>query len=155
MLYPFKARKLGAFVAHVRKRVSFSLWRHLRVSFAHETSINSERLENRSIFFLPLTHSGRRSLTKKGFSVQSCAIFGVTFLVISKNNTRIGRSVKRESNNKTDSEDGRALHSIPFFNDRRQEWVRGRKKMYRFCNLSLFVLISRVNETLRWRHKVN
>ena len=52
-------------------------------------------------------------------------------------------------NNKSDSENGRALHKIPFFNDHRpSEWKE--EKMDRFCNLSLFMLAC-----LWWRHKVN
>ena len=34
------------------------------------------------------------------------------------------------------------------------DWDEG-KKTHRFCNLSLFMLVSWANETLRWRHKVN
>ena len=51
--------------------------------------------------------------------MQSYAIFWVTFVVTSKNNTRNRHSVKHES------------------------------------YLSLFMLVSRANETLRRRHKVN
>ena len=47
------------------------MWSHLRVSFAHETSINSERWQNQSIFFLHLSHSGRWSL-KKVFCAKLC-----------------------------------------------------------------------------------
>ena len=43
----------------------------------------------------------------------------------------------------------------PFFNDHRPDWVRRREKMGRFCNLSLFMLVSRATETLRFRLKVN
>ena len=48
-----------------------------RNTFAHETSINSERLQNRSIFsFFSLTPG---MIVKKGYSVQSSAIFWVYF----------------------------------------------------------------------------
>ena len=47
------------------------------------------------------------------------------------------------------------VQNIFFFNDNRLGWVRRRKKKDRFCNLSLFMLVSWVNATLRWRHKVS
>ena len=50
-------------------------WHHLRVSFSHKTSIKSERLQNLSSFFLLLW----ATIIKKGYSVQSSAIFWVTF----------------------------------------------------------------------------
>jgi len=70
----------------------FTLRHHLRAPFAHETSINSERLPNQSLFSL-LSHS------HYGYSVQSYAIFWVTLLYtfISKNNTCISSSSIRHS----------------------------------------------------------
>ena len=53
-----------------KARRMFTLRQNLRVSVALETSINSERLQNRPIFSLLLTQSGRWSL-KKGYSVQN------------------------------------------------------------------------------------
>lgn len=50
---------------------------------------------------------------------------------------------------KLTQKNGIASHRIPICNDQRAEWVKGRKKMYWFCNLSLFML-----ETLRWRPRV-
>ena len=120
MLYPFKARQLGSFLAHERQYGRMGLVyfvAYSRVSFSHETSIKSERLQNRSIFF-PSSRALRAVIVKRGYSVQSSAIFWVIFVVTSKSNTRIRHLVKKKA-------------------------------------ISLFVLVSRVIETLRSRHKVN
>jgi len=47
--------------------------------------------------------------------------------------------------NKSDSENDRALHRIPFSN--KSEWEEG-KKMDQFCNLSLFMLKSLFHERM-------
>ena len=65
----------------------------------------------------------QRELTFYSFRIHdSCIVFGC--------------------NNKSDSENGRVLQRIQFFNDHRQEGVRRREKMDRFCNLLLFMLVS-------------
>ena len=51
-------------------------------------------------------------------------------------------------NNKSDSENGRALH-IPFFLQSSPRVIEKKEKMDRLCNLSKFMLVSRANETLR------
>ena len=93
--------------------VQFTLRRHLSVSFAYEKSINSERLQNRSIFFVLLTHSGRWSL-KKGILYKSMLFSGSLLLLHSK----------------TMHESGILLKKIKL-------------------SLSLLMLVSRRNETLR------
>ena len=51
-------------------------------------------------------------------------------------------------NNKSDSENGRALH-ITFFLQSSPRVIEKKEKMDRLCNLSKFMLVSRANETLR------
>ena len=82
---PFQSKEVERFFGPLKtiqeKGSSFTLWRHLRVSFTREISTNRERLQNRSIFFLPLTHSLLATIVKKRYSVQSSTIFSVSFVV--------------------------------------------------------------------------
>ena len=66
--------------------VQFNLWRHLRVSLAHETSVLKQWDCKIDPFFFPSSHSLRAMIVEKGFSVQSSAIFWDTYVVILKNN---------------------------------------------------------------------
>ena len=71
---PFQNKEVGPFFGpwtNTGEWVYFTLWGHLRVSFAHETSMISK---------------GLAMIVKKGYSVQSSTIFWVTLVVTSKNN---------------------------------------------------------------------
>ena len=61
------------------------------------------------------------------------------------------------NNNKSDSENGRALHWIPYFNVHHPECMRRRKK--KWINFAIFhclrTLVLWANKTQRWHYKVN
>ena len=82
MLYSFEPRKFGAFLALGRQypRNNHEQWEIAKL-----------------IHIFSSSHSLQAMIVKKGHSVLSSAIFWVTFVVTSKNNTRFKHSVKKES----------------------------------------------------------
>jgi len=86
MLYHFKARKLGTFLLHGRQYKRVGLVFFVTTSSQcficpwNKVSINSERLQKQSVFF-PSSHSLQAMVVKKVYSVQSYAIFWITFVV--------------------------------------------------------------------------
>ena len=108
MLCPFKARKLGAFLAHERQYRRMGLVYFVTSYQCFIRARNKDKQREIASFFT------------------ECLIL-VLFLDVTTN---------------VNSENGRALHRIPFFNDHSPEWGRRRKKMDRFCNLSLFMIVS-------------
>ena len=99
ILYPLKARKLGVFLFGPWTTIqengsSLLFWRHHRVSFAQETNINSENLQNRSIFsFFSLAPV---MIVQKGYSVRSSAILCHFSCYIKKRYTNKAFCKKRE-----------------------------------------------------------
>ena len=91
MLYLFKVRELGAFLAHGRQYRRMGL---VYFVTSYQCSIHARNKHKKRAFFLHIIPNSR-------------IVFGC--------------------NNKSDSENGRALHKIPFFNDHRPEWVKRRK----------------------------
>ena len=107
MLYLFKVRKLGAFLAHGREYRRMGLVYFVTSSQCLIHKRNKHKQREIAFFF--------NRISEYSFIVFPC-------------------------NNKSDSENGRALHRIPSFNDHRPESEKRRKTKDRFCNLSLFML---------------
>lgn len=99
MLYPFKAKRLATIFAHglYYRRTSLVYFKTSSRGFIRPWNKHKQLdCKINSCFFLLLTHSERWSL-KKGYFVQSFAIFWLTFVITSKNNKRIRCSVKKGS----------------------------------------------------------